>query len=97
MNNKEFIAELSKRNGFTLDNTQRLVKSVIDRMTMGFENGENVFVSGFGTFELKKRQERTMINPSTGQKMLVPPKIVLNFRPVQSIKQKLKKGDAGND
>jgi DNA-binding protein HU len=33
-----------------------------------------------------------MVNPSTGQRMIVPPKLVLNFKPAASIKEELKKG-----
>jgi nucleoid DNA-binding protein len=33
-----------------------------------------------------------MINPATGQKMLVPPKLVLNFRPSTLVKDKVKSG-----
>lgn len=39
-----------------------------------------IMVSGFGTFETRKRLERVLISPSTGQRMLVPPKIVVNFK-----------------
>ena len=92
MNNKEFITELSQRTGYSLDQTQKLVKQVIASMASNFDEGENVFVSGFGTFEVKERSERIMVNPSTGQRMLVPPKMVLSFKPVASVKQKLKNG-----
>ena len=44
----------------------------------------------FGVFELKNRMERIVVKPSTGQRMLVPPKIVVNFKPAQSVKDKLK-------
>ena len=33
-----------------------------------------------------------MVNPSTGQRMLVPPKLVLNFKPNQTLKTQLKGG-----
>lgn len=92
MNNKEFITELSQRSGYSLDQTQKLVMQVIASMASNFDEGENVFVSGFGTFEVKERSERIMVNPSTGQRMLVPPKMVLSFKPVASVKQKLKNG-----
>ena len=92
MNNKEFITELSQRSGYSFDQTQKLVKQVIASMASNFDEGENVFVSGFGTFEVKERSERIMVNPSTGQRMLVPPKMVLSFKPVASVKQKLKNG-----
>lgn len=97
MNNKEFITELSTRSGFTQEDTQKLVNNVIDAMTEKFANGDSVSVTNFGIFEIKKRFERVMINPATKQKMLVPPKLVLNFRPVASIKEKLKKGGDNNE
>ena len=88
MNNKEYIAELSRRTGFSQDNTQRMVRCVIESMAQQFDGGENVMVPDFGTFELKNRMERIVVNPSTGQRM-----IVLNFKPVASVKNKMKKGE----
>ena len=57
-----------------------------------FENGESVVVNGFGTFEVRKRLERVIINPASGQRMLVPPKLVLGFKPSSVIKDQYKKG-----
>ena len=92
MNNKEFIAELAQRSGYTQADTQKLVNTVISSMGDAFEGGENVALSGFGSFEVKKRMERVVINPVTGLKMLVPPKLVLGFKPIAAIKEKLKNG-----
>jgi len=92
LNNKEFISELSQRSGYTQENTQNLVRGIIDAFGISFDDGEDVHIGGFGTFELKKRTERVVVNPSTGQRMMVPPKLVLTFRPVASIKEKLKNG-----
>ena len=92
MNNKDFIAELSQRSGYSQDNTQRLVRCVIEAMASRFDEGESVTVRSFGSFELKNRMERIVVNPSTGQKMMVPPKLVLVFKPLAEVKQRLKKG-----
>lgn len=97
MNNKEYISELSQRCGYTQENTQKLVRAVLDKMASGFDEGENIFIPSFGTFELKNRMERIVVNPSTGQRMMVPPKLILNFKPSASIKEKLRKGDADNE
>lgn len=97
MNNKDFIAELSQRSGYTQDNTQRLVRCVIEAMASKFDEGENVCIPSFGTFELKNRMERIVVNPATGQRMMVPPKLVLNFKPQASVKEKLKKGGASHE
>lgn len=92
MNNKEFITELSRQLEYTQEHTQGCIRCVIDAMSMAFDNGESVSVAGFGSFEVKKRLERIIVNPSTGQRMIVPPKLVLNFKPAASIKEELKKG-----
>ena len=55
MNNKEFISELSSRTGYSVDATQQIVRQVIERMSQSFDEGDSVFMAGFGTFEVKKR------------------------------------------
>lgn len=92
MNNKDFINQLSQRMGYTTSDTQRMVNNIIDSMSDGFQEGEPLTVPGFGTFEIKKKMERIMVNPSTMQRMLVPPKLVLNFKPHVSWKEKVKRG-----
>ena len=90
MNNKEYIRELSQRCGYSQENTQKLERCVVEAMASKFDAGEDVQVPDFGVFELKNRMERIVVKPSTGQRMLVPPKIVVNFKPAQSVKDKLK-------
>ena len=94
MNNKEFIAALAERTGYTAKDTQKLVNNLIDAMGDAFQDDNAVLVPNFGVFETKKKMERIIVNPSTGQRMLVPPKLVLNFKPNQTWKDKLKGGQA---
>lgn len=91
MNNKEYIAELAQQSGYTQTDTQKMVAAVIEQMGDSFEEGNSVLIANFGTFEVKKRLERIIVNPGTQQRMLVPPKLVLNFRPKESVKDKLNK------
>ena len=93
MNNKEFLSELSARMGYSTSDTQRLVTNLVSAMSDSFLEAAAVQVPSFGMFEVKKKLERIMVNPSTGQRMLVPPKLVLNFKPSMSWKDKLKKGE----
>ena len=92
MNNKAFIAELAERTGYSLKDTQKLVNNIINAMGDAFQEDNSVQVPNFGTFEAKKKMERIIVNPSSGQRMLVPPKLVLNFKPNQNWKDKLKGG-----
>ena len=81
---------MSKRTEMKTDECQRIVKSVFDTTTAMLQDNETVNISRLGTFEVKKRLERVIVNPGNGQRMLVPPKLVVNFRPVNSAKEKLK-------
>ena len=92
MNNKDFIATLAQRTGNSVEDTQRMVDIVIETMGDRFQVNDSVVVSNFGSFEVKKKLERIMVNPSTGQRMLVPPKLVLNFKPNTGWKEQIKNG-----
>ncbi len=94
MNNKDFITELAQRTGFSPEYVQKLVNAVIEEMGDMFQEDTTVTVPTFGTFEVKKKMERVMVNPATGQRMLVPPKLVLNFKPNFNWKVLVKKGKA---
>ncbi|MBO6018685.1 MAG: HU family DNA-binding protein [Prevotella sp.] len=92
MNNKIFIAELAQRLGYSVKDTQKMVYSIVDSMADTFQEGNAVNVQNFGSFEVKKKMERIMVNPSTGQRMLVPPKLVLGFRISPKWKEQVKNG-----
>jgi len=95
MNNKEFITALAQHLDYSAEDTQRMVDIVIEAMGDHFLEGESLLIPNFGTFEVKKKMERIMVNPSTGQRMLVPPKLVLNFKPNVGWKERIKNG--GNE
>lgn len=90
MNNKEFTSELSNRLGYTIKDTSELMSSLLAAMAQELEEGNTISAQGFGSFEVKKKAERISINPSTKQRMLVPPKLVLSYRPSNTLKDKFK-------
>ena len=89
MNNKDFISELSSRLGRSSKDTADLVASLLAGMTHHLEDGNAVYIQSFGTFEVKKKQERVVVNPATQQRMLVPPKLIISFKPTASFKEKM--------
>ena len=90
MNNKEFISELSRRLSYNNKETTKLVSSVLSVMTQELQDGKIIAIQGFGTFEVKKKIERISVNPSTQQRMLIPPKLVLTYKPSITLKEKFK-------
>lgn len=82
---------MAAKTGYTQADTQQMVRTIVAEMSSRLEEGDTIQINNFGTFEVKKRLERIVVNPATQQRMLVPPKLILNFRPVASIKENLKK------
>ena len=90
MNNKEFISELSKRMGYSNKDATQFVSSVLNVMSQELQDGKSVVIQGFGSFDVKKKLERISVNPVTRQRMLIPPKLVLSYKPSITIKEKFK-------
>ena len=90
MNNKEFIAALSQKTGVAAADAQSLVRTAMNGIVDLLCEDNSVTVSGLGTFDVKKHMERVIVNPASGQKMLVPQKLVVNFKPRTSLKDKIK-------
>jgi DNA-binding protein HU len=66
------------------------MNSLLSSMTQELEEGNVIAIQGFGSFEVKKKAERISINPASKQRMLVPPKLVLSYRPSNTLKDKFK-------
>lgn len=94
MNNKELTGELARRLGYTNKDAAQLVASLVAIMGEELQEGKTLTFQGFGTFEVKKKLERIVVNPATRQRLLVPPKLVLSYKPDNSLKEKFKKMQA---
>ena len=89
MNNKEFIAELARRTKSNAKETQQRMNILVKEITEHLCNEDLIFITNFGTFETKKRLERVLVSPTTGQRMLVPPKMVVGFKQSNVLKSKI--------
>ena len=88
MSNREFIAALSRELKYTTKETTVYVNALVQEMGAQLEDGNQLSISGFGSFDVRKKLERVLINPSTKQRMLVPPKMSISFKPAPSLKEK---------
>lgn len=91
MNNKELIAGMSARLGKSPKDVQQMVSAFVTEMASHLSEDDSLAIQGFGTFEVKKKLERIVTNPNTKQKMLVPPRLALSFKPSLMLKDKIKK------
>ena len=90
MNNKQFLTELSGKCQMSAEQAANQVQALRGVMENLWQNGDSVSLSGFGVLEVKKKNERVSVNPTTGVRMLVPPKLVLTYKPSSILKEKLK-------
>lgn len=65
------------------------VNEVLELMKETLEDGEEIKVSGFGKFEVRKKDERVGRNPRTGDEILIPERKVLRFKVSQVLKDEL--------
>lgn len=88
MNNKEFINELSRQTNQSASVTTKLVNDTIKILEEHFQQGDTVSFQGFGSFEVKKKMERISVNPTTGKRYLIPPKLALSFKQSNVLKDR---------
>ncbi len=90
MDNKKLVDTLATNLGRSSKDVSKLLEAFADVLRTRCGDMDSVFVPSFGTFEPKKRNERVMIHPSSGRRMLVPPKVALSFKVSKVLKSKLK-------
>ena len=89
MNNKELTAELSARLGITQAETSALSEEFVQTVTNELIRGNTVHFQGFGTFEVRKKEERVSVNPATSKRTLIPPKLAVAFKMSNTLKDKI--------
>lgn len=94
MNNKEFLTELTVRTGLSLQEAGQKSDALIDVLKDIWQEGDSISLSGFGVIEVKKKNERISVSPTTGVRMLVPPKLALAFKPSPLFKERLNSAGA---
>lgn len=90
MRNKEFIRAVQLESGLNKEKTALLMEALAASISKMLSDGDSLSIQGFGSFEPRKKDERLSVNPSTGKRFMIPPKLVPFFRPGSSLKNKVK-------
>jgi len=86
------LAEAVHRNiGLSRAESAGMVEQILDQMTSALERGENVKISGFGSFVLRDKGQRMGRNPKTGVEVPIAPRRVLTFRASQMMRDRIVK------
>lgn len=78
-----------KRIGLSRAESAQVVERVLHHLCSALSNGQNVKLSGFGSFILRDKGERVGRNPKTGVEVPIAPRRVLTFRASQSVRDRI--------
>ncbi len=83
---------INRKIGLSRSDSLNMVEAILRHMCEAMSGGENVKISGFGTFLLRDKAERVGRNPKTGVEVPITPRRVLTFRSSQLLKDRIVKG-----
>ena len=88
----DLAESINRKMGLSRADSLSLVETILAQMCDALSDGENVKLSGFGTFVLRDKRERVGRNPKTGVEVPITPRRVLTFRASQKLKERIAEG-----
>lgn len=85
----DLAESINRRVGLSRSDALDMVEAILGNMCHALAEGENVKISGFGTFLLRDKAERIGRNPKTGVEVPITPRRVLTFRASQMLKDRI--------
>ena len=85
----DIVEAVAEQNGYTKVRSLKVVETLLELIKSSLESGEDIMISGFGRFCVKRKKERMGRNPSTGDAMMLAPKKSLAFRCSGKLRDKI--------
>ncbi len=83
------VETLAEQNGYTKKQSVQMVETLLELIKRSLESGEDVLLSGFGKFCIKRKKQRRGRNPSTGEDMTLEPRKVVTFTCSRKLRDKI--------
>lgn len=93
MTKKEIVKKISEEIGLTQLKTKDIVQLTLDAIVETLVNEGRIELRNFGVFEVKQRAPRKARNPRTGDKVFVPAKNVVTFKPGKEMEELVREVD----
>jgi nucleoid DNA-binding protein len=87
---KEIVKTISEDIGLTQLKTKEIVQKTFDAIVRTLVEDQRIELRNFGVFEVKRRAARKARNPRTGDKVYVPEKFVVTFKPGKEMEQRVR-------
>ena len=96
MTKKEIVKKISEDIGLTQLKTKDIVQRTLDAIIQTLVLKGRIELRNFGVFEVKRRAPRKARNPRTGDKVYVPSKNVVTFKPGKEMEELVRKMNPAN-
>lgn len=90
MTKKEIVKTISEEIGLTQLKTKEIVQKTFDAIVETLVEDHRIELRNFGVFEVKRRAARKARNPRTGEKVFVPEKFVVTFKPGKEMEERVR-------
>ncbi|NUQ63946.1 MAG: integration host factor subunit beta [Pirellulales bacterium] len=90
MTKKEIVRTISEEIGLTQLKTKEIVQKTFNAIVDALVEERRIELRNFGVFEVKRRAPRKARNPRTGEKVDVPEKFVVTFKPGKEMEQRVR-------
>jgi nucleoid DNA-binding protein len=87
---KEIVKTISDEIGLTQLKTKEIVQKTFDAIVETLVEDKRIELRNFGVFEVKRRAARKARNPRTGEKVQVPEKFVVTFKPGKEMEERVR-------
>jgi integration host factor subunit beta len=87
---KEIVKTISEEIGMTQLKTKEIVQKTFNAIVNTLVEDHRIELRNFGVFEVKRRAARKARNPRTGEKVFVPEKFVVTFKPGKEMEEKVR-------
>ena len=85
----DLINDVAEANGFPLNRSTEIIETQLELIKTKLADGEDVLISGFGKFCVKKKRERRGRNPATGKDMMLEARRVVTFKCSGKLRDKI--------
>ena len=86
MNKQEFVEAIAKDAKISQIDSGRILNSVLNTIIRAMKKGDEVVITGFGKFGVRRRAAQSKINPKTKEPVKVPAKNVPTFKAGKGLK-----------
>lgn len=91
MNKNDLIEQIAGKTGLTKAATSEAVEALLETISTTLEHGEEVRLTGFGSFRMTERKGSEGRNPRTGEVIQIQPSKNIKFRVGTELKERVNK------